>query len=220
MNGRDGRWKIRCVIYDCDGVIIDSLDANRRFYNSFRTRLGLPPVTAEELLYAHTHTVHEALHFLFPDPELISKALRLYSLVDPEDSFRQLKLEPDIVPALARIKDRGILRAISTSRTTGMASILSRFGLELYFDLVVTACDVKNPKPDPESVEMILRKFLLSRSETVLVGDSENDLQTALAAGIKFVAYKNTGLAGDAHIENHLEILNLLSGGQYHESAL
>ncbi len=218
MNGENGRWKIRCVIYDCDGVIIDSLDANRRFYNSFRTRLGLRLVNEEELLYAHTHTVHEALQFLFPDSELLSRALRLYSQADPEDSFRHLKLEPNLIPALTRIKEQGILRAISTSRTTAMSSILTRFALEQYFDLVVTASDVKNPKPHPESVEVILRKLALDRSEAVLVGDSENDFRTALAAGIKFIAYKNGGLAGHAHIHDHLEILKLLSGGEDHES--
>jgi phosphoglycolate phosphatase len=221
VNSGNGRWKVRGVIYDCDGVIIDSLDSNREFYNYFRTRLGLPAISEEELQYGHTHTAHEALEFLFRhNPELKAQALDLYSGMEREDSFRLLKLEPDLIPALIRIKKLGILLAINTSRTTSMTSILSRFDLGRYFDLVVTAADVKNPKPHPESIEMILRKLLLERNETVLVGDSENDLRTALAAGIKFIAYKNDGIPGDAHIDSHLAILNLLSGGEDHESAI
>ncbi len=217
MDRGNGRWKIRCVIYDCDGVLIDSLESNREFYNSFRRRLGLSSISAEELQYAHTHTVYEALHFLFRhSPKLTAKALDLYSRIEREDSFRRLKLEPDLVPALVRIKGLGILLAINTSRTTSMTSILSRFDLERYFDLVVTAADVENPKPHPESIEMILRKLALERNETVLVGDSENDLRTALAAGIKFIAYKNNSIPGDAHIDGHLAIFNLLSGGEDH----
>ncbi len=76
MDRRNGRWKIRCVIYDCDGVIIDSLDSNRLFYNTFRTRLGLPPLTAEELQYAHTHTVDEALRFSNASRETGGAAVR------------------------------------------------------------------------------------------------------------------------------------------------
>jgi phosphoglycolate phosphatase len=219
MNSLNGRWKIRCVIYDCDGVIIDSLEANRRFYNYFRKTLDRPPLSVEELQYAHTHTVHEAIRYLFRhDLDLTPQALDLYSRIDPEESFRQLKLEPNLVPALTRIKELGILRAISTSRTTNMKLILSRFELERYFDLVVTALDVKNPKPHPESIEIIIQRFTLERAETVLVGDSENDLQTARAAGIKFIAYKNNGLPGDAHIEDHLAILHLLFGAEDQES--
>ena len=76
--------------------------------------------------------------------------------------------------------------------------------------MVVTALDVKNPKPHPESLEMILQRLNLNKEETVFVGDSEVDQQTAKSSGVKFIAYKNRAIASDACINDHLALLDLL----------
>jgi len=213
MKPPKGDGKIRCVIYDCDGVLLDSFESNRRFYNHFRTTLGRPSLTEEELKYAHTHTVYEAIHYIFGgDPSLAKQAMELFSKTDPEESIRYLKLEPNLLPTLKVLKGKGIIRAISTSRSTNMKSIMERFELGPYFDLVITARDVQNPKPHPESIEKIIQTFSLKKEETVFVGDSETDRQAAGSAGVKFIAYKNKEIAADAFIEDHLAILNLLSG--------
>jgi len=205
------KGKIHCVIYDCDGVLFDSLEANRWFYSYFCRALGRNPLTEQELQYAHTHTAREGIHHLFQNaPEMERQALEMFSRMDPEESAARLKPEPHLLPALKALKERGILRAISTSRTTNMEHILRKFALEPFFDLVVTSRDVQNPKPHPESVEKILRAFDLKKEEVLLVGDSETDRETAVAAGIKFVAYKNQEIPADARLQDHLEILDLL----------
>jgi len=209
--------QIRCVIYDCDGVLLDSLESNRRFYNYFRTTLGQPPLTEEELKFAHTHTAREALRFLFQNNrELEDKAQSLLSRVDPLETIAYLKLEPNILPTLDALKGKGVIRAVSTNRANSMKYIMEKFNLKPYFDLVVTALDVHNPKPDPESVEKIIRTFSLDEKETVLVGDSEIDRQAALGAGVKFIAYKNKEIDADAFIDDHLAILDLLFKGVSH----
>ena len=77
--------------------------------------------------------------------------------------------------------------------------------------MVVTALDVNHPKPHPESVEKILEAFHLQRDEVLFVGDSEVDQQTAESSGVHFVAYKNRTIGNDAFIEDHLELLSLIS---------
>jgi len=57
--------------------------------------------------------------------------------------------------------------------------------------MVVTALDVKNPKPHPEAIEKIIAHFDLDREKTIMVGDSASDQQAAQAAGILFAVYKN-----------------------------
>lgn len=203
--------KIRGVIYDCDGVILDSLEANRWFYSSFCAALGREPLTEEELVYAHSHTLQEAIHHIFRlDPEKERQALERHSRMGPEESAARLKLEPHILPALEALKARGIRRAISTSRTTSMGYILKRFRLEPFFDVVVTTRDVQNPKPHPESIEKILQTLSLEKDEVLFVGDSETDRTTALAAGVKFIAYKNEEIQAFARIQDHLDILHFL----------
>jgi len=207
----------RCVIYDCDGVLFDSREANRRFYNLIYASFGRPPLKEEELKCVLNRTVQEAIHFLFRnDRDGEQKALDLLPRMDPSETIACLKMEINLLPTLKILKEKGILRAISTNRSTAMKPIMERFKLGSYFDLVVTSLDVQNPKPHPESIEKIMQTLCLAREEIVFVGDSEIDRQAAGSAGVKFIAYKNKGIAADAFIEDHLAILNLLSGGENH----
>ncbi len=184
MNTQKTDWKIRCVIYDCDGVLFDSLEANTKLYNDLCAIVGRSLLREEELNYVHTHTVFEALHFIFGKENDLEKKERL--------------------------KERGILRAINTNRTTSMKYIMERFDLWPCFEMVVTALDVKNPKPHPESIEKIVKELNLNKEEAVFVGDSDVDQQTAKSSAIKFIAYKNKEIASDAYLEDHLDILKLL----------
>jgi HAD superfamily hydrolase (TIGR01509 family) len=115
---------------------------------------------------------------------------------------------------LEKLKEKGILRVINTNRTTSMKYIMERFNLSPYFEMVVTALDVKNPKPHPESIEKILREFNLNKEEAIFVGDSDVDQQTAESSGVRFIAYKNREIANDLSIEDHLDLLSLILNHQ------
>lgn len=205
--------KIGCVIYDCDGVLFDSLESNTKLYNDLCAKVGRAPLRQNEVQYVHTHTVFEALHLIFgKENDLEKKALEILKekQVDLKNYVAYLKMEPHLLRALERLKEKGILRAINTNRTTSMKYIMERFNLRPYFEMVVTALDVKNPKPHPESIEKIIETFKLKREEAVFVGDSDVDKQTAESSGIKFIAYKNREIANDLYIEDHLDILNIV----------
>lgn len=205
------KWNIRCVIYDCDGVLFDSIEANTRLYNDLCFRVGRAPLNEEEIRYVHTHTVYESIHFMFrQEEELEKRGLESLKQIDLRDYIVYLKMEPYLLQTLNLLKAQGILRAINTNRTTSMKHVIERYHLGSFFEMVVTALDVKNPKPHPESVEKIIQKLNLRKEEVVFVGDSEVDQQTAKSSGVRFIAYKNREIATDAFIEDHLELLNLL----------
>ena len=207
--------KFRCVIYDCDGVLFDSIETNRRLYNHICTSLGRPPLTEEELKYAHMHTVFEAIHFIFRNDESLERrALELLPGMDPKEYIPYLKIEPNLLETLRILRETGIFRAINTNRSTSMKYVLDWFDLWPYIDLVITALDVRNPKPHPESIEKIIETFHVGRRETVFVGDSEIDRQTAESAGVEFIAYKNKGIAKDISIDDHLALINILAKGE------
>ena len=211
MDTQKMKWKIHCVIYDCDGVLFDSIEANMRLYNDLCSAVGRIPLKEEEIEYVHTHTVYEAIHFIFgEDNELEKRALESLKQVDLREYIVYLKMEPHLLQMLNLLKANGIMRAINTNRTTSMKYIMERFHLEPFFDMVVTALDVTNPKPHPESIEKIIQKLNLNKEETVFIGDSEVDQQTAKSSGIKFISYKNREIANDAFIEDHLDLLNFL----------
>ena len=213
MDIQKANSKIRCVIYDCDGVLFDSFEANTKLYNDLCAMVGRESLRREEMDYVHTHTVFEAIHFIFGGrDDLEKKALEILKekQVDLKKYVHYLKMEPHLIEALERLKEKGILRVINTNRTTSMPYIMERFNLWPFFEMVVTALDVKNPKPHPESVEKIMAAFKLNKEEAVFVGDSEVDKQTAESSGVKFIAYKNPAIANGRYIEDHLDLLALL----------
>ncbi|MGZ3605184.1 MAG: HAD family hydrolase [Thermodesulfobacteriota bacterium] len=213
MDIQNPNSKIRCVIYDCDGVLFDSLEANTKLYNDLCAMLGRGPLRQEEMDYVHTHTVFEAIHLISVGKiDLEKKALEILKgkQVDLKNYVHYLKMEPHLLEVLGELKEKGMLRAVNTNRTTSMKYIMERFNLWPYFDMVVTALDVKNPKPHPESIEKIIAAFKLNKEEAVFVGDSEVDKQTAESSGVKFIAYKNPAIANDLFIEDHLDLLNLV----------
>jgi phosphoglycolate phosphatase len=215
MDIQKEKWKLKCVIYDCDGVLFDSFEANTRLYNDLCVLVGRVPLREDEMQYVHTHTVYEAIHFIFGKEDgLEMKALESLKQVDLRKYITYLKMEPHLFQALEKLKGKGILRVINTNRMTSMKPIMERFNLSPYFDMVVTALDVKNPKPHPESVEKIIAAFHLKKEEAVFVGDSDVDKQTAESSGVRFIAYKNREIANDLFIEDHLDLLRLILNGK------
>lgn len=205
------KLELQAVIYDCDGVLFDSYESNRKLYNDICLEVRGTPLTGEELKFVHTHTVFESLHFLFQgNPSQEKKALEIWRNIDITKYICLLKMEPHLIETLHYLREMGIKRAICTSRSTTMKQIIEKFGLGPHFDMVVTALDVKNPKPHPEAIEKIVTTLHLDKEKTILVGDSLNDRLAAEAAGILFVAYKNKEISSSLFINDHLTLLAFL----------
>ncbi|HEX2966681.1 MAG TPA: HAD-IA family hydrolase [Syntrophorhabdaceae bacterium] len=204
-----------CIIYDCDGVLFDSLDQNTRLYNHIAVSLGRAPISDAEALYCHTHTLQESVQHIFQgDEKKFAEAMSFWkSDVKFEDFIGFLKMEPHVIEILGELKKRGMKTAISTNRTNTMAFIMDVFDLNQYFDMVVTALpkDVKNPKPHPESVQKILMALGVAKERALYIGDSEVDRKTARSSGVVFAAYKNHELEADYFIDDHLDLLSVLS---------
>lgn len=191
----------KIVVFDCDGVLFDSREANRRYYDHLLERFGLPSMSDAELEYVHTHNAVLSTRHIFRNrpPGEAEAAERYRSGVDYTPYLKYMKMEAGLPAFLAGLERGGVTRAISTNRTTTMPAVLEMSGLEGSFDLVVTALDVERPKPHPEALEKILRHFGLSASQGLYIGDSTVDAEHASAAGMPFVAFRNPGLQADYH---------------------
>ncbi len=225
-----GKWDVECVIYDCDGVLFDSFDANSRLYNTIARGGGRAPLDDSELRYCHMHTVFESIAHIFrADASAERKGTNYFRQhVDFRDFIIYLEMEPNLKETLTILRTRGIRTAISTNRTTSMRHIMSRYELWDFFDVVVTAShEIKGApndgpgdreilqarsKPDPEGVGKILQALNVRPEATLYIGDSEIDMGTARSAGVRFIAYKNSAMPADAVINDHLALLDFLSG--------
>lgn len=88
---------------------------------------------------------------------------------------------------LVELKNNDYFLAIVTSRTKEeLEELESLMEIIDLFDIIVTADVVNKPKPDPESINVIVEEKQLNREETIYIGDSKSDLQAAKAANVKF----------------------------------
>lgn len=200
---------IAAVIFDCDGVLVDSRAANAAFYNQILAHFNKEPLTEEQLTYVHSQTVYESLAYLFQGDSRLIEAERFWRTMDYGPITKMLTLQPGLIECLKDLHGR-FKTAIATNRTTTMGGLLRRFGLERYFDLVVTSLDVRNPKPHPEAIQKILAFFGLNSREACYIGDSAVDEETARRAGVLFIAYRNEALRADHHLSDFAELIPLL----------
>jgi phosphoglycolate phosphatase len=200
---------IKVVVFDCDGVMFDTTNANMAYYNEILKHLGRPPLTPEQFAYCHSHTADQSIAHLFNDDQGFDKAQRYRKNMSYIPFLKYMVLEPYLKPLLETLRPR-YKTAIATNRSDTMDQVLSEHHLEGYFDLVVSSMDVDRPKPYPDPLIKILDHFEIKANCALYVGDSELDQLAAKAAGVPFVAYQNKSLAADFHIGNLKEMARIL----------
>ena len=147
--------RVRGIIFDCDGVLVDSRDSNRMFYNLIRQRLNLPPISPQDEDYVHSHSVCECLARIIPaDRREEAEAAR--RALDYGEIFPSIYLEDGLVPLLEFLARRGIRMAVNTNRTNTTDRLLDHFGIARFFQPVINAGGLSHPKPNPEGVHRIL----------------------------------------------------------------
>ncbi|MBL0701016.1 MAG: HAD family hydrolase [Desulfosarcina sp.] len=192
---------IKVVAFDCDGVMFDTINTNRAYYNHILENFGRPEMTQEELEYVHIHTADKSIARLFDDTESFKAAINYCKQLSYIPFLKYMDIEPYLKMLLEKLR-KNYKTAIATNRTTTMDSVLSKNNLEDLFDIVVTALDVEHPKPYPDSLISILKYFKLKPENLIYIGDSTLDEQAAKAAGVFFVAYDNTSIPADFHIKS------------------
>lgn len=199
----------KVVAFDCDGVMFDSREANRAYYDHLLTQFHLPAMTPDQLAYAHMHTVDESLDYLMPNAGIRQAAHAYRRQMGYLPFLKFMRMEPGLVPLLETLRPR-FKTAVATNRTDTMGYVLTGNRIDHLFDLVVCALDVQFPKPHPEALHKVVGHFSVSPGEVIYVGDSSVDEQAAQAAGVPFVAYRNPSLTADHHIRHLAEIAGLL----------
>lgn len=200
---------IRAIIFDCDGVMFETSEANRAYYNHILSHFNMPSLTQEQFVYAHQHTADEVLQMLFKDETQLEAARNFRRQMSYAMFIPHMIIEPFLKPLLNRLRPQ-YKTAVATNRSDTMGRVLKDFGLDGLFDMVVTSLDVVNPKPHPEPLLKILQSFQIKPEQALYVGDSPVDELAAKGAGVPLVAYSNPALAAEYHISDLREIERIL----------
>jgi phosphoglycolate phosphatase len=198
------------VIFDCDGVMFDSRQANINFYNHLLNRFNLPAMEEKQVPFVHMHTADESVRYLFRETNLLREAQAYRMNMDYTPFIKDMVIEPGLIELLRWLTPKFGL-AVATNRSNTIEEVIVGNGLNGFFDIIVSSLDVQNPKPHPESLLKILDFFEIGPAQALYVGDSIVDQETARAACTPFIAYKNRSLEAAYHV-NALEEIRKIVG--------
>ena len=202
--------QIAGIIFDCDGVMFESKQANLAYYNRIFAKFSYPPVLLEQQQRAHIcHTASSpnVLAALMSEADL-QPALSYAATLDYREFIPFMQPEPNLQEVLEKLSAKYPL-AIATNRGSSIEPILAHFGLDNYFSVVVTSRDVAKPKPAPDMLLLAAGRLQLSPEACLFIGDSELDQQAAFDARVRFLGYGGLA-AGEVALQNHLQLLEYL----------
>jgi phosphoglycolate phosphatase len=210
--------KIKAIIFDLDGTLIDSLTDLANSVNHTLGQLNLP-----------LHTVDEVKSFVGDGVQkLIRRALGQDHMDRFEDAFKifmdhyaihctdNTSLYPGVaetLPALAKIYTLAIL----TNKSVGFSkNILAALKVDSYFKEVLGGDSLPTKKPDPAGIFFLAEKWALDPvGEMIMVGDHATDIEVGHRAGCKTVFLEEgigqlRGVEPDFTIKSIMELSDLL----------
>jgi HAD superfamily hydrolase (TIGR01509 family) len=174
------------VIFDWDGVLLDSLGAAFNVYNKIFRKMGTKRLTKEEFLRLQSPNWYEfysevGLPIAFWK-EMDGEWLRLYQDEHPS-------LHEDALACLGSLRRAGFkLALVSNGSRVRVERELAKFRLGSYFDVVLLGDKKEELKPSPVMLKRALRVMGLKPQMVVYVGDSPADIQAAKNAFVPSVA--------------------------------
>ncbi len=209
-NSQKRQHTLRGLVFDIDGVILDSRSSNMEYYNLIREALHLPRLTAEEEDYCQMASVGQALTRIIP-PERQEEAERACKSINYRERILPLlTVEPGLMELLHWLKQHELRLGIFTNRSTAVEELLRHFGLESFFNPIMTAGNCQ-PKPYPDGLLRILDDWDLKPGEIAFLGDSRVDGQAAKSAGVPFWAYRNPALKAQLHLDGFPAMITLIT---------
>ena len=191
MTAERGKFANICnIIFDLDGTLIDSSSGIILAANQALARLGLPARSPEEL----KRCIGYPLELLYGDnpPDRFVEFRNIFRQLGNRvivDSARPLD---GVEMTLGLLSHWGHRLAVATTKCRRhLEEIISRLGWENYFAAISGGDEVTHPKPDPEQINRLITELRAVRRQTVVVGDTVNDIIAARAAGLMTIGVRS-----------------------------
>lgn len=176
--------RYRLLVFDWDGTLMDSVGHIVSSMHAAMTDLKVPPLPETQVKDVIGLGLREALNTLFPDrgddfKDRFTARYRVHFFTPG----RVLSLFPDAALVLEALDAAGYLLAIATGKSRqGLLRELHGTGLERRFHASRCAEETCS-KPDPRMLLEIMAELGVEAEETLMIGDTEYDLQMARNAG-------------------------------------
>ncbi|TXD52583.1 MULTISPECIES: HAD family hydrolase [unclassified Polaribacter] len=198
--------EIRCVIFDMDGVIIDSEEIHKKAYYETFSAIG---VAVSDVLYksltgSSTINAFQKLvaHFkldLNPEELVLEKRKRYVNFFENDPTLHLVAGVKELIEH-CYYKNLTLILA-SSSAMVNIDRVFNRFDLNTYFSAKISGADLTASKPHPEIFEKAAVLGNTPKENCIIIEDSDNGIQAANDAGIFVFGYRNP-MAADQTLKN------------------
>jgi phosphoglycolate phosphatase len=209
--------KIKLIIFDLDGTLVDSLDDLTDATNAMLKRFGRGELTRQEvrLLVGQgaTRLVERAM--LGASSEEVGEGVKLFLAYNDAHIADRTRLYPDVNETLDILGEQWRLAVISNKYEAHCRKLLAVLEVADHFSAILGADSLPFRKPSPEPLLRLMADCGLAVAETVMVGDSSNDIIAGKGAGVVTIGCtygygEMDELAGaDYRIDRFVELLDL-----------
>ena len=177
--------KPKAILFDMDGVLVDSLDSWWASLNESLTKYGQKKISREEFINKYWgHDLQYNLEKMGLSYEILTFCNIAYS-----NHVMDVKIYPDVISTLEKLKH--YKKAIITNTPEDCTKqIVKNLGIGKYFDAIVTVDEVSRGKPNPEIVLKACDLLKVNPKEIVLIGDTDSDVKAGIAAGCTVIGVK------------------------------
>lgn len=178
--------KYRNIIFDFDGTLADTVELTVETMHRTNRAMNLPDKSDAECRAMIGYRLEEIPSILWPDmPDLSERYAAVFREIykSTKEGFK-VRVYPGVHDTLTNLKLSGIKMAVASSRSkVSLMELCSELNIIDYFQMVVSGGDVKNGKPAPDPVNLVLATQEWDRTETLVVGDMNVDILMGKAAG-------------------------------------
>lgn len=188
---------MKAVIFDMDGVLVDTNPHHRIAWREYYQRNGKSLSDADFVQYVSgKHNKDIVAHLFTNQPLTTEEVIRLSN--EKEALFRELYspvITPvaGLIPFLQTLKSAGIRMAVATSAPVeNLDFVVDTLNIRHYFDALLNESMVSHPKPDPEIYQKAMALLGVEPTESVIFEDSMTGIQAAKASGTTVVGMATT----------------------------
>jgi len=178
--------RIKLIIFDLDGTLVDSLDDLTDAANAMLKSFGRRELHSQEVRLLVGQGARRLVERAMPDAPLenIDEGVRIFVAYNDAHIAVKTRLYPGVRETLAILGKNWRLAVISNKNTSLCRKLLEVLEVADYFSEIMGADSLPFRKPSPEPVRKLLSDCGVSASETVIVGDSCNDMIAGKGAGV------------------------------------
>lgn len=181
--------ELRAVLFDLDGVLVDSKEAWYQLVNATARKFCKPDIQRKSFDAGWGQGIDADVRDFFPGCS--HQEIESYYEQHLLDFESKIVVESDARATLVKLRDGGILRGVITNTPTFLArEILAAIGLIGFVDITVGAGGRVAPKPAPDVVTSACTSLEIDPAQAVVVGDSRFDEQAARAAKASFAGFR------------------------------